>query len=75
MSDRSDDAPSLPELLSISQVAEIFNRSPRTIRSWVRAGYLHPVRIGRTVFFRADDIHALLDTGRPAIRKEVKSSI
>jgi len=52
-----------PELLSPAQVARIFGRSERTIRNWVRAGHLHPVRVGRSVFFRADDIHALLDAG------------
>ena len=51
----------LPELLSTAQVARIFGRSERTIRNWIRAGHLRPVRVGRAVFFRADDIHALLD--------------
>jgi excisionase family DNA binding protein len=51
----------MPALLSAAQVAQIFGRSKRTIRNWVRAGHLHPVRLGRSVFFRADDIHALLE--------------
>ncbi len=51
----------LPELVSAAQVARIFGRSERTIRNWIRAGHLHPVRVGRSVFFRADDFHALLD--------------
>ena len=55
-----DGAPQLPALLSAARVAEVFGRSERTIRDWVRAGHLRPVRIGRAVFFRADDIHALL---------------
>lgn len=54
------DALQLPALLSAARVAEVFGRSERTIRDWVRAGHLRPVRIGRAVFFRADDIHALL---------------
>ena len=41
--------------------SRIFGRSERTLRNWVRAGHLRPVRVGRSVFFRADDIHALLD--------------
>jgi excisionase family DNA binding protein len=53
----------MPVLLSAAQVARIFGRSERTIRNWVRAGHLRPVRVGRSVFFRADDIHALLDAG------------
>lgn len=51
----------MPALLSAAQVARIFGRSQRTLRNWVRAGHLRPVRVGRSVFFRADDIHALLD--------------
>ncbi len=61
--DGSGGAPPMPVLLSAAQVARIFGRSERTIRNWIRAGHLHPVRIGRAVFFRADDIHALLDAG------------
>jgi predicted site-specific integrase-resolvase len=63
--DPGDDPPSLPRLLSARQVATIFDRSERTIRGWVRAGYLKPVRVGRAVFFRAEDIAALLDAGEP----------
>ena len=58
----------MPELLSAAQVARIFGRSERTIRNWVRAGHLRPVRVGRSAFFRADDIHALLDAAsHPAL--------
>jgi predicted DNA-binding transcriptional regulator AlpA len=53
----------LPRLLSVANVAAIFGRSTRTIRSWIRQGYLQPVRIGRVVFFREGDIRALI-TGR-----------
>ena len=53
----------MPALLSAAQVAQIFGRSERTIRNWIRAGHLHPVRVGRAVIFRADDIHALLHAG------------
>jgi excisionase family DNA binding protein len=56
-------APPVPVLLPAAQVARIFGRSQRTIRNWIRAGHLHSVRVGRAVFFRADDIHALLDAG------------
>ncbi len=51
----------MPVLLSATQATRIFGRSQRTIRNWVRAGHLRPVRVGRSVFFREDDIHALLD--------------
>ena len=60
-----DDAPSVPALLSARQVAEIFGRKERTLRNWVRAGHLRPVRVGRAVFFREADIVALLEAGEP----------
>ena len=50
----------LPELLSVSEVARRFRRCERSIRRWCRAGRLVPVRIGRSLFFRSDDIRALL---------------
>ena len=59
-------APPMPVLLSAAQVARIFGRLERTIRNWVRTGHLDPVRVGRSVlsvFFRATDIHALLNAG------------
>jgi predicted site-specific integrase-resolvase len=63
--DPEDEPPLLPRLLSARQVATIFDRSERTIRSWVRAGHLKPLRVGRAVFFRAEDIAALLDASEP----------
>ena len=53
-------AASDPELLSTREVAAIFRRTDRTIRSWVMAGHLHPLRIGRSVFFKRRDVEALL---------------
>ena len=50
----------LPELLSAADVARRFGRCERSIRRWCRAGRLVPVRIGRSLFFRSDDIRALL---------------
>jgi excisionase family DNA binding protein len=64
-----DNTPSLPALLSARQVAAIFDRSERTVRNWIRAGHLRPVRVGRSVFFRADDVAALLDDGSPPRKK------
>jgi predicted DNA-binding transcriptional regulator AlpA len=64
--DASDDKASggpLPRLLSTAEVAAVFNRSERTIRSWCRRGYFQPVRVGRAVFFQESDVRALI-TGR-----------
>jgi excisionase family DNA binding protein len=62
LSDMSD----LPEqnpLMTTREVAEVFRRSERTIRDWVRKGWLKPVRVGRSVYFRRADIERLLDQG------------
>ncbi|WP_338929180.1 helix-turn-helix domain-containing protein (plasmid) [Roseomonas mucosa] len=56
---RSPD-PSLPKLLTAAEVAAVFRRSERALRDWVRRGHLVPVRIGRAVFFREEEVRALL---------------
>lgn len=61
----ADDPLTMQALLATAQVAEVFNRSKRTLRDWVRAGHLRPVRVGRAVFFRADDVRALIEAGGP----------
>ena len=52
--------PSLPRLLSSADVGELFNRSVRTLRRWIRAGHLVPVRVGGALFFDPDDIRRLI---------------
>lgn len=47
-------------LLSTRELMEIFGRSDRTIRNWVTAGHLHPIKVGRSVFFGKQEIDALL---------------
>ena len=56
----------LPQMLSIGEVAEIFSRSPRTIRDWVTRGLLQPVRVGRSVFIPKAQVDALL-RGLPTV--------
>lgn len=46
-------------LLSTRQVARLFGCTDRTIRNWVHAGHLRPVRVGRSVFFRRDEVESL----------------
>lgn len=50
----------LPELLSAAEVQAVFDRSSRTIRRWIRRSYLTPVRMGRSLFFRPDDIRRVI---------------
>ena len=54
-----------PALMTTSEVAELFRRTDRTIRNWVRAGLLTPVRAGRAVFFREADVLGLLGLDGP----------
>ncbi|TSC81794.1 MAG: type I restriction-modification protein subunit M [Parcubacteria group bacterium Gr01-1014_20] len=53
----------MPELLSISQVAEIFNIHPDTLRNWEKDGILVPLRAGKRGDrkYRPQDIQAIVD--------------
>jgi type I restriction enzyme M protein len=53
----------LPELLSISQVAEIFNIHPDTLRNWEKDGILVPLRSGKRGDrkYRPQDIQTIVD--------------
>jgi type I restriction enzyme M protein len=53
----------LPELLSISQVAEIFSIHQDTLRNWEKEGILVPLRVGNRGDrkYRPQDIEAIVD--------------
>ena len=53
----------MPELLSISQVAEIFSIHPDTLRNWEKDGTLVPLRAGKRGDrkYRPQDIEAIVD--------------
>ncbi|MGC9602921.1 MAG: type I restriction-modification system subunit M [Minisyncoccia bacterium] len=53
----------MPELLSISQVAEIFNIHPDTLRNWEKEGILVPLRAGKRGDrkYRPQDIQTIVD--------------
>jgi len=53
----------LPELLSISQVAEIFSIHPDTLRNWEKEGILVPMRVGnrKDRKYRPHDIEVIVD--------------
>lgn len=46
----------LPQLSTLSEVAQALNLSPHTIRSLVRKGKLQPVRICRRLLFDPREI-------------------
>ena len=53
--------PSFPKLaLKLKETADALSVSPITIRRWVNAGHLHPVRAGRHLLFTVDDIRTFL---------------
>ena len=53
-------SPLRPKLLTAAEVAAIFRRSERALRDWVRRGHLVPVRVGRSLYFREEEVRALL---------------
>jgi hypothetical protein len=53
-------APGIPDLLSSTEVEQIFARSARTLHRWEQRGHLTPVRVGHAKFYRAEDIRRLV---------------
>jgi hypothetical protein len=53
-------APGIPDLLSSTDVEQIFARSAPTLHRWERRGHLTPVRVGHAKFYRAEDIRRLV---------------
>lgn len=53
-------------LVPLKQAAVIIGREPQTLRNQLSLGKcpLDPVRMGRSVFFRADDLAKMIDQGR-----------
>lgn len=58
------------QLLTESQVAELFAVTPRTVRRWASAGELTPVRIGGVTRYREDEVLGVIrphnEEARPA---------
>lgn len=74
-SERQDLSPeSWPELLMASDVAELFGCTTRTISNWIKAGYLAPIRIGRSRRFPRDQIEILRSRGMLRVPQADKDS-
>jgi hypothetical protein len=56
----------LPRLFSMAEVATMFGRAPRTIRSWIARGLLKPIKIGNAVFIPQAQIDALMGAPHPS---------
>lgn len=54
----------MPDLVTQTELAQVFGVTPRTIRRWTRNGELHPVRIGGITRYRVDDVNALIAGSR-----------
>jgi hypothetical protein len=52
--------PGIPDLLSSTDVEQIFARSARTLHRWERRGHLTPIRVGHAKFYRAEDVRRLV---------------
>lgn len=51
-------------LMTLNEVAEMLRISPHTVRSFVRKGKLHPVRICRRLLFDPADIDRLISNAK-----------
>ena len=56
----------LPRMRSTSEVAQMFGRAPRTIRSWIERGFFQPIKVGNAVFIPQAQIDALLSRQSPS---------
>jgi hypothetical protein len=56
----------LPRMFSMAEVATMFGRAPRTIRSWIARGLLKPIKVGNAVFIPQAQIDALMGTPEPS---------
>jgi excisionase family DNA binding protein len=54
---------SIPQLLTLLELAERLRVSPHTVRSWVRKGKLRPVRLCRRLLFHPDEVSRFLAAG------------
>jgi len=65
VADRPDN--DIPHVLRTTEVTERLGVCDRTLRRWAAAGLLVPSRVGRTLFYRADDISALIVRQMPDV--------
>jgi predicted site-specific integrase-resolvase len=54
----------IPQLLPLLAVAKALCVSTHTVRSWVRQGRLHPVRLCRRLLFHPDEIARFIEDAK-----------
>ena len=47
-------------IMTTRQVCDLLHRTPRTLRNWVKRGYLHPVRVHGSIYYRRDEVMDLI---------------
>jgi excisionase family DNA binding protein len=52
---------SVPQLLTLLDVADRLRVSPHTIRAWIRIGQLRPLRLCRRLLFSQEELVRFLD--------------
>ena len=56
-------------VLTASQAAELFSKTERTWRLWNEMGYIpQPVRVGRSLYWRYNELRAWVEEGCPERR-------
>ena len=51
----------VPQVVTLLELARSLRVSEHTVRSWVRQGKLHPLRICRRLIFSLDEIKRFLE--------------
>lgn len=57
----NESKPTLPQLLDVGEVAKLLRVSIPTVRRWVCAGKLRPVKLGRRRVFQAETVRAFVE--------------
>lgn len=60
----------LPDLLPFEEVATYLGVSDRTLRRWAQKRKIVPTRLGRFVYFTADDVAACVKAGRQDVKAQ-----